>query len=70
VKGLSHAKIAAMRNCHQSTITRQIDALRKTLRQKIQERLKWSPSELRDIVGVLWSRIDLSVPRLLGDETD
>jgi RNA polymerase sigma-70 factor (ECF subfamily) len=68
--GLSIDEIGAMYRVHRSTVARWIARCREELltetRRRLQEKLQLSPSELRSLMGVVDSHIDVSLSRFLG----
>jgi RNA polymerase sigma-70 factor, ECF subfamily len=69
IAGLSMAQIGALFQVHTSTISRQIGRAREALlertRDEMRERLRLTEDELGDLLGMIRSRVDLSIHRLL-----
>jgi RNA polymerase sigma-70 factor (ECF subfamily) len=69
VSGLSHEQLANIYRVNQSTITRWIARARaqvlETTEREICARLRMPPGEFRSLAGLLVSRLDLSISRVL-----
>jgi RNA polymerase sigma-70 factor (ECF subfamily) len=69
VSGLSHEQLANIYSVNQSTITRWIARARaqvlETTEREICARLRMPPGEFRSLAGLLVSRLDLSISRVL-----
>ena len=72
VDGLTIDEIGSLFNVHRATAARRLERARDSVQQEtrriLSERLKVTPSELRSILGVIRSQLDLSIQRLLADE--
>ncbi|HEY4395908.1 MAG TPA: sigma-70 family RNA polymerase sigma factor [Polyangia bacterium] len=69
VSGLSHEQLANIYRVNQSTITRWIARARETVLAETERRvcaaLRMPPGEFRSLAGLLLSRLDLSISRVL-----
>ncbi|HEY6476327.1 MAG TPA: sigma-70 family RNA polymerase sigma factor [Polyangia bacterium] len=69
VSGLSHEQLANIYSVNQSTITRWIARARETVLAETERRvcaaLRMPPGEFRSLAGLLLSRLDLSISRVL-----
>jgi RNA polymerase sigma-70 factor (ECF subfamily) len=69
VSGLSHEQLANIYSVNQSTITRWIARARETVLEETERRvcaaLRMPPGEFRSLAGLLLSRLDLSISRVL-----
>jgi RNA polymerase sigma-70 factor (ECF subfamily) len=69
VSGLSHEQLANIYSVNQSTITRWIGRARETVLEETERRvcaaLRMPPGEFRSLAGLLLSRLDLSISRVL-----
>lgn len=69
VSGLSHEQLANIYQVNQSTITRWIARARETVLEETERRvcaaLRMPPGEFRSLAGLLLSRLDLSISRVL-----
>jgi len=72
VSGLSHEQVANIYKVNQSTVTRWIGSAREQVLQSTERvmcgKLGVPRSELQSLAGLLLSRIDLSLSRVLGGE--
>jgi RNA polymerase sigma-70 factor (ECF subfamily) len=70
VSGLSHEQIGNIYGVNQSTVTRWITRVREQVleatEREICGRLRMQPSEFRSLAGMLVSRLDLSISRVLS----
>ena len=71
VKGVSHARIAAIYGVNQSTVTRWATAARQhvweEMRRQLTERLSIAPAEVDSLIRFMKSDIQLSIPRALEE---
>jgi RNA polymerase sigma-70 factor, ECF subfamily len=69
VSGLSHEQLANIYAVNQSTITRWIARARESVREETERKvcaaLRMPPGEFRSLAGLLLSRLDLSISRVL-----
>ena len=69
VSGLSHEQLANIYSVNQSTVTRWIARARETVLEETERRvcaaLRMPPGEFRSLAGLLLSRLDLSISRVL-----
>jgi RNA polymerase sigma-70 factor, ECF subfamily len=74
VSGLSHEQIGNIYGVNQSTVTRWIVRVREQVleatEREICGRLRMQPSEFRSLAGMLVSRLDLSISRVLSAPSD
>jgi RNA polymerase sigma-70 factor (ECF subfamily) len=72
VEGVSTVRIGAIYGVHQSGISRTLSAAREKLlaetRRLMAEKLRITPAELESLVGMVMSRLDLSLARALGGQ--
>jgi RNA polymerase sigma-70 factor len=70
VSGLSHEQIGNIYGVNQSTVSRWISRVREQVleatEREICGRLRMQPSEFRSLAGILVSRLDLSISRVLA----
>ncbi|OIP28895.1 MAG: hypothetical protein AUK47_28820 [Deltaproteobacteria bacterium CG2_30_63_29] len=69
LQGLNVDQIGAIRRVHRATAARQVEKarvlLREAIRREMTERLRVGDDELRSILGLIESRVELSLHRLL-----
>jgi RNA polymerase sigma-70 factor, ECF subfamily len=70
VSGLSHDQIGNIYGVNQSTVSRWISRVREQVldatEREICGRLRMRPSEFRSLAGILVSRLDVSISRVLA----
>src|SRR5580698_7948591 len=74
VSGLSHDQIGNIYGVNQSTVSRWISRVREQVldatEREICGRLRMRPSEFRSLAGILVSRLDVSISRVLATSSD
>jgi RNA polymerase sigma-70 factor (ECF subfamily) len=74
VSGLSHEQLANIYSVNQSTVTRWIARAREqvleTTEREVCAKLRMPPGEFRSLAGLLLSRLDLSISRVLDTPRD